>query len=228
MADFVPFSSRIRQFGLCAVGVGLIGLTITGCVRLLEPRQGGATYHVLNPPPAPDTPPTDTTGLKVGLRQPRLVSYLDATRIVTRHGPNTIRFSEFHRWGEDLDQAIGRTTALALERQPGVQSVEVVPWPKGVTFDYVVRMHVFSFEGVGPPPPGPESDDDAPAPEGHSQMVVEWRILHPTKETVLVRDRTRHRVEDWRVNDYQALASNLGTSLNVLAKDIGARLRTEP
>lgn len=220
----VPFS-RLRRLGLCAVAVGLVVLSVTGCVRLLEPRQSDATYHVLNVPPAPNGPSADTTSLRVGLRQPRLVSYLNATRMVTRTDSNTIRFSEFHRWGEDLDQAIGRTAALALERQAGVQSVEVVPWPKGATFDYLVRLHVLRFEGVGPPP---DADDEDSVPEGHSQAVVEWTILHPENETVLVRDRTQHRVTGWRVNDYQALASHLGTSLGVLAEDIGARLRTEP
>jgi len=59
-------------------------------------------------------------------------------------------------------------------------------------------------------------------------MVVEWTILRPGDETVLVRDRTRHRVTGWRVNDYQALASHLGTSLDVLARDISARLQAAP
>ncbi len=219
-------SSPLRRLGLCAVAVGLIALSITGCVRLLEPRKSDATYYVLDASPAPNAVSTDTTGLRIGLRQPRLASYLDATRIVTRSDSNTIRFSEFHRWGEDLEQAIGRTAALALERQPGVQSVEVIPWPEGATFDYLVRLHVLSFEGVGPPPPGP--DEEASVPEGHSQMVVEWTILRPGDETVLVRDRTRHRVTGWRVNDYQALASHLGTSLDVLARDISARLQAAP
>lgn len=227
MADFSSSSSRLRQLGLCAVAVGLIALSTAGCVRLLEPRKGSATYYLLSDTSDLDTLSTDTTGLKVGLRQPRLASYLDATRIVTRRGSNTIQFSEFHRWGEDLSRGIGRTVALALERQSGIQSVEVVPWPEGAMFDYVLELHVLSFEGVGPPPPPPDADD-APVPEGHSRMVAQWTIRDPADNTLLARDLVRHQGTGWQVTDYQALVSRLSTSLNVLAKDIGARLRTRP
>ena len=219
----------LRRLGLCALSVGLIGLALTGCVRLLEPRTSDATYHLLDGASAPDTTsaapaPPDTTGLRIGLRTPRLASYLDETRIVTRHDANTIEFSEFHRWGEDLDQGIGRTVARALEAGPGVQSVETVPWPRDTTFDYLLQLQVFRFEGVGPRPPGPDADDDAPLPEGHVQMRVRWTVLDPTDETIQARDRTEHRTADWPVTDYRALTSHLGTSLHVLADSIGARL----
>lgn len=224
MANFSPSSFRLRQFGLFAVALGLIGISIAGCVRLLEPRKSDATYYLLDSIRAADTLSADTTGLAVGLRQPRVASYLNATRLVSRRGPNRIQFAEFHRWGEDLTQGIGRTVALALEAQSGVRSVEVVPWPSGATFDYVLQLHVLSFEGVGPPPPGPDADDDAPVPEGESRMAVQWKILDSEADTVLTQGLTRHRIEGWRVNDYEALVSNLSASLDVLAGDIGTRL----
>jgi len=223
----VSFSSlSFRRPGVWAVVIGLLGLSVAGCVRLLEPRTSDATYYLLDGPPAPDTASADTTGLRVGLRTPRLASYLDETRIVTRHGPHAIRFSEFHRWGEDLDQGIGRTVARALEARPGIQSVELVPWPRGTTFDYLLQLHVFSFEGVGPSPPGPDADDDASVPEGHSQMSLRWTILDPADETIRARDRIRHQQSGWRVTNFRALASNLGRSLQVAADSIGARLVT--
>jgi hypothetical protein len=194
-------------------------------VRLLEPRPSNITYYLLDSRPAVDTVSTDTTGLTVGLRRPRLASYLDASRIVTRRGPNTIQFSDFHRWGEDLDQALNRIVALNLERQPYIRSAEVVPWPKEMQFDYVLRLRILRFEGVGPPLPGPEADDDDPPPQGHSQMVVRWTILGPDGATVHTEGVTRHRKEEWTVTDYADLAAKLDTSLVVLADDIGTRLK---
>ncbi|MEF8816654.1 MAG: PqiC family protein [Salinibacter sp.] len=219
----------LRRLGLGVLAVGLVGLAVAGCVRLLEPRTSDATYHLLDGASSSDTTsadpaPADTTGLRIGLRTPRLASYLDETRIVTRRGPNTIEFSEFHRWGEDLDQGIGRTVARALEARPGVQSVETVPWPRGATFDHLLQLQVFRFEGAGPRPPGPDADDDAPPPEGNTQMRVRWTVLDPTDETIQARDQTAHRTADWPVTDYGALTSRLGTSLQVLADSIGARL----
>lgn len=214
----------------CSVGrrltvVLLVTVFLAGCVRLLEPRPSNITYYLLDSGPAIDTVSTDTTGLTVGLRRPRLASYLDASRIVTRRGPNTIRFSDFHRWGEDLDQALNRIVALNLEQQPHIRSAEVVPWPEEMQFDYVLRLRVLRFEGVGPPAPGPEAENDDPLPQGHSQMIVRWTIFGPDGAAVQTEGVTRHRREEWTVTDYADLAAKLDTSLVVLADDIGARLK---
>jgi uncharacterized lipoprotein YmbA len=221
----MPVSTR--HTGRLLVAAGLAGLLLlTGCVRLLEPpRPSDISYYLLDSSADRDTALADTTGLRVGLRRPRLASYLDAARIVTRQGPNTIRFSDAHRWGEDLDQALNRAVALNLERQAGIQRAETVPWPEGVSFDYVVQLRVLRFEGAGPPPPGPEADDDAPVPEGHSEMVVQWTILGPDGDQVRAQGTTRHRESGWPVTDYADLAAKLDTSLVVLAGELGDRLR---
>lgn len=223
MAYFCVPPSRLRQFGLWATALGLLALSVAGCVRLLEPRTSDATYYLLDRAQQTDSRPTDT-GLSVGLRQPRLASYLDATRIVIRRGPHRINFAEFHRWGEDLDRGISRTVARGLETHSDIHSVEPVPWSKGATFDYILELHVLSFEGVGPPPD--PTADDAPPPEGHSLMTVQWTLRHPEADTVLVQDNTHHRTENWRVNDYEALVANLGRGLDVLVDEIGTQLQT--
>lgn len=226
MLSFSRLPPNARRLGTGLLAAGLLGLVLAGCVRLLEPRPSNINYYLLDSNLHTDTTSTDTSGLTVGLRRPRLASYLDAARIVTRHGPNTIRFSDVHRWGEDLDRALNRVVALNLERQSGIQAAETVPWPSGFRFDYVVQLRVLRFEGVGPEPPGPDADDDAPLPEGHSQMVVRWTILGPDGTTTEHQGLTRHREEGWRVADYADLAAKLDTSLAVLAGDIGAQLRT--
>ncbi len=226
MLSFSRSIPNARRLGTGLLAAGLLGLLLAGCVRLLEPRQSKINYYLLDSNRADDTVATDTTGLTVGLRRPQLASYLDATRIVTRHGPNAVRFSDFHRWGEDLNQALNRVVALNLKRQPGIQSAETVPWPSGFRFDYVVQLRVLRFEGVGPKPPGPDADDDAPLPEGHSQMVVRWTVFGPDGETTKDQGITRHRENNWPVTDYGDLAAKLDTSLDVLADDIGTRLRS--
>jgi len=226
MPSFSHPISNARRRVRALLAASLLGLVLVGCVRLLEPRPSNINYYLLDSDLRADTVATDTSGLTVGLRRPQLASYLDATRIVTRHGQNTIRFSDFHRWGEDLDRALNRVVALNLERQPGIQSVETVPWPSGFRSDYVVQLRVLRFEGVGPEPPGPDADDDAPLPEGHSQMAVRWTILGPDGETPRHQGLTHHRETGWPVTDYTDLAAKLDTSLTVLAEDIGTRLRT--
>lgn len=223
MAHFCFPTSRFSRFGLWAVALSLLFLSVVGCVRLLEPRTSDATYYLLDRAQQRTSAPADTTGLSVGLRQPRLASYLDATRIVTRRGPHRITFAEFHRWGEDLGRGISRTVARGLETRSDIHSVKAVPWPEGATFDYIVELHVLGFEGVGPPP-DPEGDDSS-SPKGHSRMTVQWTIRRPAADTVLVRETTHHRTENWRVNDYEALVANLGQGLDVLVDDVGAQLQ---
>ena len=215
-------SLRLRSLGLALLTLGLLGLSLAGCVRLLEPRKSDATYYLLAGP-QDGQPPSDTTGLAVGLRQPRMAPYLAATRIVTRRGPHEVGFSEFHRWAEDLNRGINRTVALTLAKRSGIRQVETVPWPQAASFDYVVQLEVLAFEGVGPPI-DPEADPDAPAPEGHSQMTVQWTILDASGDSILARGRTEDRREEWPVGDYEALTDHLSRSLSVLADDLGTRL----
>jgi uncharacterized lipoprotein YmbA len=225
MSSLFPPTLNVSRLGRALMAASLLGLVLAGCVRLLEPRPSNITYYLLDSDLPVDTTSTDTTGLTVGLRRPRLASYLDAARIVTRHNRNTIRFSDAHRWGEDLDQAINRVVALDLAGQSGIRSVEAVPWPSGFRFDYVVQLRVLRFEGVGPEPPGPDADD-APLPDGHSQMAIRWTIFGPDGEITKRQGITQHREEGWAVTDYADLAAKLDTSLTVLADDIGTSLRT--
>lgn len=155
-----------------------------------------------------------------GTTTPKPASYLDAPRIVTRHGPNTIRFADAHRWGEEPDQALNRVVALNLERQAGIQSTDTVPWASGSRFDYIVRLRVLRFEGVGPPPLGPDADDDPPLPMGHSQMTVRWTTRGPDGTTTKSEGVTRHRGENGRATDYADPAAELDTSFSVRADHV--------
>jgi uncharacterized lipoprotein YmbA len=215
----------MHRFGRLVLLAGVLALVVGSCVRLPSPRPSNTQYYLLESAPPSDTA-ENAAGLRLGLRKPRLADYLDTRALVTRRGTNEIHFPEFHRWGEELGPALNRVVALNLEAQPGIQSAEVVPWPRGTNFDYVVQLRVLRFEGVGPPPPGEDADDDAPIPEGHSQMLVGWSVLGPEGETVRARGQTRHRIDGWPVTDYGDLVSKLDTSLVVLAEDLHRRLRT--
>jgi len=219
--SFLPFGPVRLGVGLLVTG--LMGLSVAGCVQLLEPRTADVTYYVLDDSPDGQSP-TDPTGLNVGLRKPRLASYLDASRIVTRRGDHELHFSESHRWGEQLERSINRAVALHLEARPGIRFVEVVPWSKGTDFDAVVQLHVRRFEGAGPPPPDPDADDDVPVPEGRSQMTVQWTLFGPDGETRRAEGTTNHEQDGWTVTDYEGLVSRLESSLKILSADIGTRL----
>jgi uncharacterized lipoprotein YmbA len=204
-----------------------IAVLLAGCVSLLEPRQSDIRYYVLG---APETLATieassDTIGLSVGFRRVRMADYLDALSLVTRRGPHAVQFAEFHRWGEELPNALNRIVAARLLAQEGVGAVDVVPFSSSGQRDYLIQLQVLRFEGEGPPLPPPDEDPPETPPMGSAQMTIAWEIVQPETEAVVSRDVTRHRVDGWRVNDYANLVAKLDTSVTVLAEDLAARLR---
>jgi len=204
---------------------GIVAVAVTSCVRLPSPSPANTQHYLLESVSSTDSAAA-ATGVRIGLRKPHLADYLDTRPLVVRRGGNKIHVPDQHRWAEELGPAINRVVGLNLETRPGIQSVDVVPWPRGADFDYVVQLRVLHFEGVGPRPPGPQADDDAPVPEGHSQMAVGWTVFGPAGDSVRTRGRTEHRIDGWSVTDYENLAAKLDTSLAVLADDLGDHLST--
>lgn len=213
-----------RIFVLLAVA-GLTTLVLGSCVRLLEPRPSNTQYYLLESARPGSTTTASDPGLHIGLRKPRVAEYLNTPGIVTRQGPNELHFSEFHRWAENLGPLINRVVAQNLAAQPGVQLVEVVPWPRGTTFDYVVQLRILRFEGVGPPPPSPNADPE-PAQQGHSQMTVAWTVFGPEGDSVRTTGRTHQQLQGWPPADVSDLVSKLDSSLVVLTHDLHDKLHT--
>lgn len=197
-------------------------LTFTGCFGLgrEEPPQRhyvlGAGVHPAEP--ASPGPAGDVPGIAVGLRQPRLAEYLETPFIVVRLGPNQIRLSEFHRWGETLEQGINRTLAGYLATKEPVGRVEFAPWPRGTGLDYVIQLHVLRFDGLMP--------DGGAATEGEALIQATWEILRGADGVVLTRGITEHRQGGWTLEDYDSLVSLFQEGLGVLADELVAGLKS--
>ena len=219
----------VRRWSTRLAVLGMV-LLVAGCVRLLEPRQSNIQYYVLGSAGIleMENPPRDTTGLALGLRRVRMADYLDAPALVTRRGPHTIRFAEFHRWGEDLAQAINRTLAARLLTMDGVGTVDVVPFANHDAHDYLIQLRVLRFEGEGPPLPAPDEGPPEELPVGTVQMTIAWDVLDPDTEAVVARGVTRHQEDEWTVNDYGDLVAKLDASITVLAEDLIQNLRSSP
>jgi uncharacterized lipoprotein YmbA len=239
----MPFQPAPRFRGLPWGILALAFLLTTGCVNL-EPRQTNIRYYVLTgvDRPSGDAPADTARGtspapdagaqLALGLRRVRLASYLDTPTIVTRMGPHEVHFGEFHRWGEDLPQAINRTLARYLVARPRVGRVDVVPWPDRTRHGYVIQLHVYRFEGEAPP--GPTDDGEEPdfglrqvGEPGTVHVAAAWEVIDPAGETVVHQGRTSRRIDGWTVGDYAGLVRALDTALDGLAADIAAALPCE-
>ena len=158
------------------------------------------------------------SGLTVGLRRMELASYLSVPAIVVRRGENELITTEFHRWGEDLDEGINRVVATYLAGSPPVGAVEVAPWPTRARHDFVVQLHVSRFEGVA----------DSASTQGTVHVQAGWDIVRPMDGRVLIRGNTDDRGGSWRVGDYSALVTGLDAALSRVARDISACLARFP
>jgi uncharacterized lipoprotein YmbA len=216
-------------------GVLAILLTVgllAACVDL-EPRQSNMSYYVLSDAvtptdtaAAPDAILPDSLDLVVGIRKVRLATYLNTPSLTTRYGAHQVEFAEFHRWGEDLADAISRSVAQSLDRQNGILRVDQVPWPDRTEHDLLVQMHVLRFEGEAPSDARSEDRDrDAPA-VGRARVVVAWELVDPETQTVWVSGRTDHSEPGWTVGDYPALTERLDAALNVVAADLVTQMKS--
>jgi uncharacterized lipoprotein YmbA len=212
----------MRKAKLTVHAVSGLGLTaLAGCFslgRTVPPQM----YYVLGATPSAEVeapPPGDLDGLTIGMRRPRLASYLAIPSLVTRQGAHGIVYSEFHSWGEPLDAGINRTVAVHLEARAAFRSVDVAPWSSREARDFLVQLHVERFEGLMPDePPG--------ANEGEVHVRATWEIIRPGDGAVLARGSTDWRRPGWQVGDYGELVSSLDAGLDVLSRDLAECLET--
>ena len=199
-------STRIRPSPLFTL---LLLLPLSACFKLARetPRLQQFVLSGAAPKPAADA----RAGRTVGLRRLDLASYLAVPAIVVRRGANELVVSEFHRWGEDLDESINRVVAANLAGATMVRAVDVAPWPIGARHDFIVQLHVTRFEGIA----------DSAATQGRIHVLANWDIVSPRTGAVLVRGTTDERDGAWRVGDYAGLVTQLDSALVRLARDIG-------
>ncbi|NBC17708.1 MAG: hypothetical protein GVY18_10385 [Bacteroidetes bacterium] len=201
----------IRLAFLCAL------VALTGCFSLSrdEPPQ---QHYVLGGTPLPETDASAErlAGLAIGLRQPQLAEYLETPFIVVRQGPHQLRFSEFHRWGEELAGGINRTVAAHLAARGSLDGIDVVPWAPRARHDYLIQLHLLRFEGLAPEVPT--------ASEGAAYLLATWEIIDQQDGAVLARGTTDYRADGWTVGDYDELVALLDTGLRELSDDLIAAL----
>ena len=192
-------------------------VALTGCFSLgrEEPPQH---HYVLGGQRRPESVPRmeHLSGLAIGLRQLQLADYLESPLIVVRHGQHQIGFSEFNRWGEELERGINRAVAAYIVDRALLKGVDVVPWPPQAQHDYLIQLHVLRFEGLAPLEP--------PSLEGEAYLLATWEIIRPLDGAVLTRGTTDYRAPGWTVGDYGSLVSLLDTGLTVLSDDLVAGL----
>lgn len=199
---------------------------LAGCVNL-KPKENTTRFYVLGgtttqatPRQAPELPK-----LRIGLRRLRLAEYLDSPFIVFRYGTNEVRFSEQHRWGEDLRHSINRTVAQSLASRSTIQQVDVVPWASNSEHDFIIQLQVLRFEGVADKFPRIQIPEREGRLDVH--LLAKWLILDPQTNEVLREGITDVLLEGKITDDvYSGAVSGLNKALDRLSEDLQKELLT--
>lgn len=192
------------------LGLALVPVAAAGCSlgRSSPPLQqyvlGGGTRVESSAPANPE-------GLVIGVRRLDIASYLAVPAIAVRQG-SRILHSEFHRWGEDLDEGINRAVARYLAAAGPIRAVDIAPWPTRSRYDHLVQLHVARFEGVLP--------DGATIGGGEAHLLANWEIIRHEDGAVLARGVTDYRAPGWKTGDYAGLVTLLDEGLRTLASDL--------
>jgi len=104
----------------------------------------------------------------VGLGPFRWPEYLDRPQIVTRGPGSELRYDQFNRWAEPLEESFTRSVALNIDRR--MEDVIVVIFPSGRLDELDIRImgRVLRFD----------ADSD-----GFAVLDVQWTLLEKGSDT---------------------------------------------
>lgn len=197
--------STCRSLASVTIPLFILALFLAGCIDL-EPRPDPTRIFVLTGN-APIVPSTNKRGIALRVNRIELPSYLDSPKMAIRQGGLEIVYSDFNRWGEDLDTAIARNLVNSLLTNPHVSRVVLAPSNQAPS-DYYVTVTILRFEG-----------------ENSNAAVLEarWDIFDSGTMEISESGNTSAR-RPWDGTDYAALARALSDTLTVLGQDISRAL----
>jgi len=147
--------------------------------------------------------------LSVAIAPIKFPDFLDRNQIVTRPSPNTLKMSEFHRWGSSLSgnfvQVFGEnlSTLLGTDRIFYPRQAEAFP------IDYRVSLNVKAFEG-----------------ELGKEVVldVDWVVIDQRRKDIVIMQNTLIR-ELAKGADYESFVSAQSRALEALSRQIASVMK---
>jgi uncharacterized lipoprotein YmbA len=200
-----PRSSTPAAWSRRAVGLGALTL-LAGCLAPTTPTR----FYVLDSQPGPAPTGPDTSKLAIGIAPIDLPDYLDRPEMVIRQGDNRLILGDFDKWGERLDQLLGRTLAEDLATRLGTPNIFQMPLQRDQTLDYVIVLDIYRFEGT---------DKDV------AVLDTRWRIFDRDGARLRVTSRKLFEV---KLSDagFRALATALSTAVADLSDALTDSIRS--
>ena len=135
-----------RKFSSLGGAVALAVIFVSGCAGTSPP----VTFYTLDRDASiSQSGPAGTacSGKAIAVGPVNWPRYLDQPRIVTRTGPNTLGFDEFHRWGGSLQDEFERALIKNLSGLLPTSTILNFRLTLRHTPDYRVELGVKQFDG---------------------------------------------------------------------------------
>ena len=148
----------------------------------------------------------------VGLGPIRLPEYLDRPQIVTRVGPNEVRFAEYHRWAGPLAGNVSSILAENLSNLLGSNRIALFPWKSTTPIDCRVEIDIARFDGN---------------PGDSVALQSQWTVFSKDRKKVLA-SKSSSLSEPVKAKGYEALVAAQGRALATLSREIAEAIQSLP
>jgi uncharacterized lipoprotein YmbA len=185
-------------------------IVIGGCSRTQTARF--YTLNALTDPSTERQAGPSEDGVAVGLGPIRLPEYLDRPQIVTRLGPNEVKFAEFERWAAPLAGSFSSTLAKNLSTLLRTDRITLYPWKATTPIDCRVEIEVSRFDGK----------------PGDSVLLQSQWIVFSEDRKRLLGTKTSSLSEPVNGKGYEALVAAQSRALAALGREIAEAIQRLP
>ena len=188
---------------------GLLCLAAAGCLNL-KPSADPTRYFLLTSIASdgqPQPPDAARNRFSLGIAPVTVPAYLAKPWMVVRASDTEIRYSDFNKWGEYLDNGIQRTLAENLGQLLGTDRVSLDSW-KRATVDAELRVAVRRFDVT---------------PDGQVVLEADWEIRG---QTAVTRHHVIRKTGPDAVADPAGAVKTMSKALGELSRVIAQGLRS--
>lgn len=147
--------------------------------------------------------------LSIAIAPIKFPDFLDRSQIVTRPSPNTLKMSEFHRWGGSLSSNFVQVFGENLSALLGTDRIFYPRQAKPFPIDYRVSLNVKAFEG-----------------ELGKEVVLDadWIVIDQRRKNIAIMQNTIIR-ELTEGSDYESFVSAQSRTLEALSREIANTMK---
>ncbi|OGT80151.1 MAG: hypothetical protein A3J35_03215 [Gammaproteobacteria bacterium RIFCSPLOWO2_02_FULL_52_10] len=202
-----PLSLILKNLAAALI---LAGWLLSGCSA-----GGGGTvrFYTVNPLDLPAAGGEADDQLAIEILNLHVPEYLERSHIATRDEDNSLHFSEFNQWAENLRKNLMRTMARNLAGLLGTSAISTPLSRSSAVPDYRLEIHIDQFE----------RDSD-----GLVKLAARWQLITgETSEPLGVHSLNLQSTSPVEERDYGQMAGEMRDLYGQLSRKIADEILAE-